>query len=486
MKKIFILYIFSFLLTLIQSKEKTEGNIMLIMEGTKLELKLQGKQIGNKNYYTVPLKVGTPGKTFNVQLDTSTSTTWLPSIKCKNCAKSSNLYDPIQSKTSLALNDKKIELDDEDGDVEGYPMNDNFVLNGYNLKNFSFVQVTKLDDEYRDHYDGKLGLGYRNENGKNFNFLDSLKKQNLINKKIFSINQINEQKGLLFIGDNSANKYTFCNVSSGEDLDDIYKESWVCELTHVGIFNNKEGISKKLHDYTHISDGKVDFDSAYEYIAVPICDRQIIEELLEKAKLVCETNEEEIKNYKKLSKEKKEKFINKYNNEEVSIKCITSKEALSKNGFSLSFILQGNVYSIPLESLFSTSLEKDKMEMKIKYIDDDDAIWTFGFPFMSQFLMIFNMEENHVGIKSIKKTVLPVINITKEWDSWNEVYNNFFYKKLDITLIIIISSILFVTLMAIVAFLVWRAFRKSELRKSQESFKELHEINAEKKKEEVF
>ena len=486
MKKIFILYIFSFLLTLIQSKEKTEGNIMLIMEGTKLELKLQGKQIGNKNYYTVPLKVGTPGKTFNVQLDTSTSTTWLPSIKCKNCAKSSNLYDPIQSKTSLALNDKKIELDDEDGDVEGYPMNDNFVLNGYNLKNFSFVQVTKLDDEYRDHYDGKLGLGYRNENGKNFNFLDSLKKQNLINKKIFSINQINEQKGLLFIGDNSANKYTFCNVSSGEDLDDIYKESWVCELTHVGIFNNKEGISKKLHDYTHISDGKVDFDSAYEYIAVPICDRQIIEELLEKAKLVCETNEEEIKNYKKLSKEKKEKFINKYNNEEVSIKCKTSKEALSKSGFSLSFILQGNVYSIPLESLFSTSLEKDKMEMKIKYIDDDDAIWTFGFPFMSQFLMIFNMEENHVGIKSIKKTVLPVINITKEWDSWNEVYNNFFYKKLDITLIIIISSILFVTLMAIVAFLVWRAFRKSELRKSQESFKELHEINAENKKEEVF
>jgi len=486
MKKIFILYIFSFLLTLIQSKEKTEGNIMLIMEGTKLELKPQGKQIGNKNYYTVPLKVGTPGKTFNVQLDTSTSTTWLPSIKCKNCAKSSNLYDPIQSKTSLALNDKKIELDDEDGDVEGYPMNDNFVLNGYNLKNFSFVQVTKLDDEYRDHYDGKLGLGYRNENGKNFNFLDSLKKQNLINKKIFSINQINEQKGLLFIGDNSANKYTFCNVSSGEDLDDIYKESWVCELTHVGIFNNKEGISKKLHDYTHISDGKVDFDSAYEYIAVPICDRQIIEELLEKAKLVCETNEEEIKNYKKLSKEKKEKFINKYNNEEVSIKCKTSKEALSKSGFSLSFILQGNVYSIPLESLFSTSLEKDKMEMKIKYIDDDDAIWTFGFPFMSQFLMIFNMEENHVGIKSIKKTVLPVINITKEWDSWNEVYNNFFYKKLDITLIIIISSILFVTLMAIVAFLVWRAFRKSELRKSQESFKELHEINSKNKKEEVF
>ena len=488
MRKILYLYIFSFLLSLIHTKvNKTkEGNIMLLMEGTKLEINLEGKKVGNKNYYTVPIKVGNPSKIYNVQIDTSTSTTWLPSVDCKNCAQASNLYDPLKSKTSFALNDKKIEIDDEDGDVEGHPICDDFALNGYNLKNFSFVQVTEMDDDFRDHFDGKLGLGFRNENGKNFNFLDRLKKQNLINKKIFSINQISEQKGLLFIGDNSANKYTFCNVSSGEDLDNIYKESWVCELTHVGIFNKKEGISNILTDYTHISDGKVDFDSAYEYIAVPICDRQIIEELLEKANLKCETNEEEIKQYKKLSKDKKEKLINKYNDEEISIKCKTSKEELSKNNFCLSFILQGNVYSIPLESLFSPSLEKGKMEMKIKYIDDDDAIWTFGFPFMSQFLMIFNMEENHVGIKSIKKTALPVLNITKEWNSWNEVYNNFFYKKLDITLIIIISTILFVTLMIIVAILVWRAFRKSELRKSQELIKEMKDINAQNNKQEIF
>ena len=108
------------------------------------------------------------------------------------------------------------------------------------------------------------------------------------------------------------------------------------------------------------------------------------------------------------------------------------------------------------------------MEMKIKYIDDDDAIWTFGFPFMSQFLMVFNLEENHVGIKSIKKTSLPIVNITKQWETWNEHTNNFFYKKIDITLIIIISSILFITLIIIVVCLVFRAFRKSELRKSIE------------------
>ena len=476
----FLILIFSFLNLFNCSEEKSEdGNIMVIMEGAQLEISLQGKKLGNKNYYTIPIKVGNPGKIFNVQLDTSTSTSWLPSIYCKNCDKSNNLYNPKESKTSYTNSEETIELDDEDGDVEGYPTKDNFILNGYNLQNFSFVQVTELDDKYRDHYDGKLGLGYRAEHGKNFNFLDRLKKQNLIKKKIFSINQISDKKGMLFIGDNTASKYSFCNVTSGEDLDDIYKESWVCDLTHVGIFRTKLGISNSLHDYVQISDGKVDFDSAYEYIAVPISDRQIIEELLVKAKLKCETNEEEIEKNKELLKEKKEKLINKYNDEEISIKCKITEDELNKKDFCLSFILQGNIYSIPLKNLFSSSEEKDKMIMKIKYIDDSDAIWTFGFPFMSQFLMIFNMEDNHVGMKSIKKTELPILDIMQQWLTWSEYNNNFFYKKIDITLIIIISSILFASLIIIVGFLVWRAFKKSELRKSQEMIKDLKEVNEE-------
>jgi hypothetical protein len=374
-----------------------EGNIMLPMEGTNIEIVFQGKKIGNKNYYTVPLKVGTPEKLFNVQLDTSVATSWLPSVKCKNCNLSKNLYNESESTTSSESSDKEIELDDEDGDVEGYSINDAVTLNGYKLKNFSFVQVTELDDDFRDHYEGKLGLGYRGEHGKNFNFLDRLKANKLIAKRIFSINQINDKKGLLYIGDTSARKYTYCNVSSGEDLDEIYKESWVCDLTHVGIFDEKEGISNKLHDYTIISDGKVDFDSAYEYIAVPISYRQAIDELLTKANLDCETNEKEIKKMKKKLKEEekrrkeeeeneeedddedkeekngkkeeknkkkekndkknknKNKLIYKYNDEEISIICKANEYDLSQKGLSLSFVLQGNVYSIALNTSFSVA-----------------------------------------------------------------------------------------------------------------------------------
>ena len=462
--------------------DNIEGNILLPMNGTKLEINFQGKTVGNKNYYTVPLKVGTPEKTFNVQLDTSVSTSWLPSVKCKNCALSTTFYNESESTTSCNPSKEEIELEDEDGDVEGNRIDDDISLNGYKLKGFSFIQALELDDDFRDHYDGKLGLGYRGELGKNFNILDKLKKEKLISKRIFTINQIDDKKGLLFIGDTSARKYTFCNITSGEDLDDIYKESWVCDLTHVGIFDNNEGISNKLEDYTIVSDGKVDFDSAYEYIAVPIHYKQIIDELLTKANLICTTNEKEIKETKKKLKELKknenykDKLVDKFNDEEISIICKTSERELSKKALSLSFVLQGNVYSIPIDTLFS-QLEEGKMEMKIKYIDDEDAIWTFGYPFMNQFLMIFNMEDNHIGIKRIKKTSLPVINITKEWSNWYEMKNNFFYKNFDITSIIIIASILFALLFMIVGFLVWKACRKSKEKKAKEFVQELNNIN---------
>ena len=42
-----------------------------------------------------------------------------------------------------------------------------------------------------------------------------------------------------------------------------------------------------------------------------------------------------------------------YNDEEISIKCKTNQKELSKKGLCLSFVLQGNVYSIPLENLFA-------------------------------------------------------------------------------------------------------------------------------------
>ena len=173
-----------------------EGNIFIPMT-SNFTLEHSQNKINNKNYYTIPLLVGTPEEEYEVQVDTSSATSWIPSSHCQNCILSHRLYEEEDSRTSSPT-DTLIEIEDEDGNVEGYQVSDNIKLGDYKLKQYGFVQVTKVANDFRDHYQGKLGLGYKSHYLKDeeFNFLEKLKKHNLIKKKIFTINAINEKKGI--------------------------------------------------------------------------------------------------------------------------------------------------------------------------------------------------------------------------------------------------------------------------------------------------
>ena len=413
-------------------------------------------KINNKNYYTIPLKIGTPEEEYEVQVDTSTATSWIPSDKCKNCILAHRLYDEEDSRTSSPT-DIYIEIEDEDGNVEGYQMNDNIKLGNYKLKQYGFVAVTKVADDFRDHYQGKLGLGYKSHYLKDeeFNFLEKLKKNSLISKKIFSINAINEKKGMLFVGDLPGKEYnSYCNVTTDtDDLDDMYKESWVCHLSHVGVFEKEKGIFNKIKYYDELENNNlVSFDSGYDYIAVPISEKQHIEKLLDKAELECKEKK------KSQSKKENDSLRNRIREKEVTITCKATMDEIKEKDLALSFVLQGYSYSLPLELLFVKGSITNEVEMLIKYIDDEDAIWTFGYPFMNQFLMIFNMEENHVGIKKLKKTALPIVNINnKDWNEFNlkEESSHSAFKTIGyITLIVVVIAIIF---------FIYHAIRKQNL-----------------------
>ena len=238
------------------------------------------------------------------------------------------LYDPEDSRTSSPT-EIKIEIEDEDGNVEGYQTQDNIQLGSYKLKQYAFVDVTRVSNNFNDHYQGKLGLGYKSRTlaHDEFNFLDKLKKNNLIKKRIFSINAINDKKGMLFIGDIPGKRYTsFCNLTNTDYLDDLYQESWVCKMTHVGIFDTEKGIFNKIKFYDELKNNKlVNFDSAYDFISVPISEKENIEKLLGKAKLECtETKRNEAKS------RSKDNLRNRIREEEITISCETNMEELKK------------------------------------------------------------------------------------------------------------------------------------------------------------
>jgi len=429
-----------------------EGNILLPMT-SNFTLEHYQNKVYSKNYYTIPLLVGTPEEEYEVQIDTSTATSWIPSSSCSNCIMSHRLYDKEDSRTSSPT-DNFVEIEDEDGNVEGYQIADNIKLGSYKLKQFGFVEVTKVADNFKDHYQGKLGLGYKSTLLKDdeFNFLEKLKKHNLIKKKIFTINAINEKKGMLFIGDIPGKPYnTYCNVTNTDDLDEMYQESWVCKMTHIGIFDREKGIFNKIKFYDELKNNKlVSFDSAYDFIAVPMSEKEGIEKLLGKAKLQCT---EQKRNSARSNN--KDKLRNRIREQEITISCETNKEELKNKNLALSFVLQGNSYSLPLEQLFEDGTKEGEMDMLIKIIDEDDAIWTFGYPFLNQFLMIFNMEEDHVGIKKLKKTALPIVainnkdmlkyNLGEDSSSSSNVFKVIGY----ITLLAVTLAILFIVYHAI-------------------------------------
>ena len=466
MKAIYQNYKLGFIITFFLSVScyVEEGNIYIPMT-SNFTIEHSESKINNKNYYTIPLEIGTPGEEYEVQVDTSTATSWIPSSRCSNCILAHRLYDEEDSRTSSPT-DILLEIEDEDGNVEGYQVSDNIQLGYYKLKQYGFVSVTKVADDFRDHYQGKLGLGYKSHYLKDeeFNFLEKLKKNNLISKKIFSINAINEKKGMLFIGDIPGKEYnSYCNVTDTDELNEMYKESWVCHLSHVGVFEKEKGIFNKIKYYDELENNDVvNFDSAYDFIAVPISEKKHIEKLLDKAKLECKE-----KKKSQTKKSEDDKLRNRIREEEITITCKTDMDDLKEKDLALSFILQGYSYSLPLELLFIPTSNKDEMEMLIKYIDDENAIWTFGYPFMNQFLMIFNMEDNHVGIKKLKKTALPIVNINnKDWLKFN-------LKEESSSTSSAFKTIGYITLVIValaIVFFIYHAIRKRNLNSNKNGF----------------
>ena len=178
----FSFFIFFLSLNIIVTKVD-EGSIVVHMKSVNVTVPYNSI----RKYFTIPITIGTPKQIYNVQVDTSVSTSWLPAAYCKNCKKATKFYEHKNSSTSSPT-DQFVELEDENGNVKGFKNQDTIEVSGFKMKQYGFVEVSEIDGNFNDHYDGKLGLGYKGQIGDEFNFMKKLKNDNLISKMIFSIN----------------------------------------------------------------------------------------------------------------------------------------------------------------------------------------------------------------------------------------------------------------------------------------------------------
>ena len=371
----FLSFLLLFLSLYTITSKVDEGSIVVHMKSVNVTVPYNSV----RKYFTIPVQIGTPKQIYNVQVDTSVSTSWLPAAYCKNCKKATKLYEHKNSSTSSPT-DQFVELEDENGNVKGFKIQDTIEVSGFKMKQYGFVEVSEIDGKFNDHFDGKLGLGYNGQIGDEFNFMKKLKNDNLISKMIFSINEINSTFGFFLFGDSPVSEYKYCNVlNDTSSFDDKYKESWICNMTQIGFIDNENKMNF-IHD---LSENTVNFDSAYDYIAAPKGAAEIFKQKLFE-KLKCES--ETIDN-------------------ELVYSC--DKQNINQN-LTISFILGNNGYNIPLSDLFIEN--KSKIEFMIRFRNDEEKMWTYGYPFMRQFMLIFNMEDNHVGIHSTRQNSITDMN----------------------------------------------------------------------------
>ena len=334
-------------------------------------------------YYIIPMSFGSNQEEFQIQVDTTTSETWIPSPKTTLKVKK---YNITQSTTGQKTN-KTFEVEDEDGDVRGKACYDSVQVGDISLNHFGFVLVDEFEYPFDDYEQGKLGLGYKQEHGDDFNFIRKLKLNNIIDREIFSINHETKE---LIIGDvppQFQNQlYTTCPVVETNDLDDEYRQAWACELTHLAFNLDRKDKNFDLDQAFEVN-ARITFDSAYPYISIP----------------------------KRHINEFKKRYMNNYFNnsykevrdEDTTYFICTDEELVF--GASISFIIEGYAYIIPWNKLFLKN-EEGEYELLIRFYKENDNIFGFGAPFMDFFTVVYDYEEKEVGFYGGNRKQL-----TREW-----------------------------------------------------------------------
>ena len=368
------------------SKNQLITLLISIIQITSNSISIPLDKKPENNFFTVPMSIGTPAniQIFEVQVDTTTSETWVPSI---NTTYNINpKYDLTLSSSSNTSN-KTMEIFDEDGDVSGKATHDVIKIGKYSLDKFGFVSIINYPNNFKDYPNGKLGLGYKQDHGDEFNFIRMLKEKGLVNNEIFTIDPFQKE---LIIGNYPSkylnNTYSFCNLTETHDLDDDYRAGWVCELTHAFFFKP----FKYLEDGVETSNARVIFDSAFQYIGIPkrnldLFKKNFFEGILEE---ICIEMRAKRETY----------FI-----------CEDDDKL---NNANITFVIGGFGYVLSKNELFKP-LYGNKLECVLRFIKQNDNIFSFGVPFIKNYIMAYDAEKQQVGFLGGNK-----INYLEDWKLW--------------------------------------------------------------------
>ena len=351
----------------------------------------------NEDYIIAPLGLGTPVNFAPLQIDTTSYKSWVSSVKNEQNPSVFN-YNVKESETGEESGEWDSVVDEE-GTISGNVLYDKAYLGKFEIDHFKFIEAVEFEDDFHDFRNGKLGLGnchYAEKDDLEYCLIQRLKDNGSIDRRIFSIREYSDTHGELVIGDvTSVSKekdYPLLPLIDKDEYDDIeddeFKMGWITKISHVIFRNNSSSdnnLKKIFKNNIHIEDGLASFDSSSHYIEAPYSYINEFEE--------------------KMFEQYYPNVCRKVNDDGTYMFLCDKKrfEEVRNINKDLTFIIvmDGNGFEIPMDFLFEQTRQND-YEFFVHFKDYEQNIWNLGHPFFHHYTIIFDQDNQEIGIDGEK------------------------------------------------------------------------------------
>ena len=318
---------------------------------------------------------------------------------------------------------------------------DNVQINNLLLQNFTFSIKEDPTNLNITSIQGILGLGISSRTKHN-EIISALQKQQLINKGIIFLSTTPSPQLSLFVDKPQEHLTTFTNCSlldSNELIDKKYHDSWICDYSHVLIVNKTNSanvsVSNLSWNDTIEIHGRVLFDSTTSYIIIP---NEYIDAIMEM--IGVSTTECKIE-------------INR-NYNETYLNCYFERGNAHLNELNdFYFLFEGYAYKLSASDLFVNVTNDTEFISKIKFREEHNNIWIFGYPFFAKYELAFDYDDMKVCIKGN-----DVLNLTMDYTKWKKENEDFLKMTFNDKNVIIIGAIIGCVILLFILIFIIRAF----------------------------
>ena len=270
---------------------------------------------------------------------------------------------------------------------------DKLEFNGQIIPDFPFTLILDNTGFNLQEIQGEFGLGIDKDNKNDlvenlfFNQIITERKLILETSKDLKSVEINLNTEL------TANEFKFCNLTRKSDLDSIYSQAWMCDLTHIiEIEDNRvKSNTESIFENANPIEARAVFDTRQKYIILPSKYLEILSHFFG------------LKNCKII----KEKFEG-----EKYFQC-NNKKSLINDKKSLYFIIDGYGFIFNMNELFED--DGKNINSIIRFTDSVNKhnLFIFGIPLFKKYNVMFDYDNKVIGFKG--DSIYDFSNIYKEW-----------------------------------------------------------------------